>query len=433
MNLVIDCFKQVKGAGKSIGIYNLAKSIVCHLGERMAEEGNQERGGHSIIVLGNCRNREEFDVPGVTFVEVEGNPLNKLYCIWWELVLVRKYARRYQADRVLFPRGYRPFGRKGSIGRRGDGRKIRDTILIHDLIPFYYDKHYPGVFHKAENAYIMYRLKVSMKKADRIITISEYSREDILDKVPECGDKITIIYNGLNDVPYGNGELKAGAEKDSGKEWKDSKTKSGNKGSWNKEAWNKEAWNKKLFGKWRKAKKKKSETADYIAAMTSGLPHKNAKGVLKTYELYRRMAKEPLDLVVFGIADTSALADMDKDAAAHVRCYKFFEKFEDMCRMAAGAKAYLFLSYVEGFGFPPLEAMQLGVPVVCSDRSSLPEVVADAGLLVPPEDYERAAKALLRVTTDAALREELVRKGYENIRRFSWESRTDLYWKELFR
>ncbi len=408
MNLVIDCFKQVKGAGKSIGIYNLAKSIVGHFGERMTEEENRGNGGHSVIVLGNSHNRGEFDVPGVTFVEVEGNPLNKLYCIWWELVLVRKYARRYQADRVLFPRGYRPFGRKGSIGRRGDGRKIKDTILIHDLIPFYYDKHYPGVFHKAENAYIMYRLKVSMKKADRIITISEYSKEDILDKVPECGDKITVIYNGLNDVPYGSGEGKGGITQE-------------------------EAFGKQQKFKLQKYNKKEDKTAGYIAAMTSGLPHKNAKGVLKTYEVYRRMAEEPLDLVVFGIADTSALADMDKEAAGHVRCFKFFEKFEDMCRMAAGAKAYLFLSYVEGFGFPPLEAMQLGVPVVCSNRSSLPEIVADAGLLVSPEDYEGAARALIRVTEEENLREELIRRGYENIRRFSWESRTDLYWKELCR
>ena len=103
MNLVIDCFKLVKGAGKSIGIYNLAKSITDHLGERMAQEGT-----NTIIVLGNAYNREEFDVPGVVFVEVKGNPLNKLYCIWWELVLVRQYAKKYQADRVLFPRGYRP-------------------------------------------------------------------------------------------------------------------------------------------------------------------------------------------------------------------------------------------------------------------------------------------------------------------------------------
>lgn len=380
MNLVIDCFKLVKGAGKSIGIYNLAKSITDHLGERMAQEGTD-----TIIVLGNSYNREEFEVPGVVFVEVKGNPLNKLYCIWWELVLVRQYAKKYQADRVLFPRGYRPMGRKGSIGSR-NGKRIKDTILIHDLIPFYYDKHYPGVFNRLENAYIMYRLKVSMKKADSIITISDYSKADILDKVPGCGDKITVINNGFNDVTYQ-----------------------------------------------KSAHEKKQETQDYIVAMTSNLPHKNAKGVLAAYETYYHKAQNPLDLVVLGLADTSLYLQMDKEAAGHVRCYKFFEKFEDMCRMAAGGKAYLFLSYVEGFGFPPLEAMQLGVPVVCSNRSSLPEVVGDAGILVDPDDYEAVAQALLQVTTREEQREELIRKGYENIRRFSWDSRTDLYWKELFK
>ncbi len=400
MNLVIDCFKQVKGAGKSIGIYNLAKSITCHLGERALEEakrkgdadrkGGRKNGGDSdtIIVLGNAHNREEFDVPGVVFVEVKGNPLNKLYCIFWELFLVRKYAKRYQADRVLFPRGYRPIGRKGSIGIRKGGRKIKDTILIHDLIPFYYDKHYPGFFNRLENAYIMYRLKVSMKKADRIITISGYSKEDILDKAPLCGKKIKIIHNGLNDVSYHTEKGKGAAEKGEG---------------------------------------------DYIVAMTSGLPHKNAKGVLRAYEAYYKKASQPLRLVVIGIEETSFYKEMEPEAAAHVECHKFFQGFDEVCRVVAGAKAYLFLSYVEGFGFPPLEAMQMGVPVVCSDRSSLPEVVGDAGILVNPDDMEEAAKALIRITEEDEVREGLIKRGYENIKRFSWESRTDLYWEELFR
>lgn len=458
MNLVIDCFKLVKGSGKSIGIYNLAKSIAVHLGERMAAGadrqgegicgGNVRRGqrgrskgergqtvnmqADNIIVLGNSYNREEFDVPGVTFVEVNGNPMNKLYCILWELVLVRKYAKLYQADRVLFPRGYRPLGVRGCIGRRRDGGKIRDTILIHDLIPFYYDKYYPGVFNKLENAYIMYRLKVSMKKADRIITISEYSQKDILDKVPGCGGKITVIHNGLNDVAYervgGNGAGIKDADKGTaGGDY-------GEAGSGRRQFKGGIAGGSGAgldMGKEREDKGVRG--GGYIAAMTSGLPHKNAAGVLKTYEAYYKTAANPLELVVFGIGDTSAWEGMDREAAAHVRCYKFFEKFEDMCRMAAGAEAYLFLSYVEGFGFPPLEAMQLGVPVVCSDRSSLPEVVGDAGLLVSPDDYEGAARALVRVTAEEGLREELIRRGYENIRRFSWESRTELYWKELFR
>lgn len=372
MNLVIDCFKLVKGAGKSIGIYNLAKSITEHLGERQS-------GEHTIIVLGNSHNREEFDVPGVTFIEMKGNPLSKIYCILWELFLVTWYARKYSADRILFPRGFRPLS--CGIG----SRRIKDTIIIHDLIPFYYHEHYPDVFNKLENAYIMNRLKASMKRANRIITISEYSKEDILSKVPSCKSRVTVINNGLNDVTYTE-----------------------------------------------TATDKSKEKKEYIVAMTSGLPHKNAEGILKAYEFYYNQSEEPLNLVIIGIADASPYPEMSEEAKAHVTCYKFFEKFEDMCQMAAGGIAYLFLSYVEGFGFPPLEAMQMGLPVVCSDRSSLPEVVADAGILVDPDDLNSVAEALKKVTTDEVLRNELIKRGYENIKRFSWDSRTELYGKELF-
>lgn len=387
MNLVIDCFKLVKGAGKSIGIYNLAKSITQHLGERLAAE----QTGDSIIVLGNPHNRKDFDVPGVTFVELKGNPFSTLYCVLWELFLVPWYARRYAADRILFPRGYRPLS--CYIG----GRRLKDTIIIHDLIPFFYDENYPGVFNRLENAYIMNRLKKSIRKADRVITISEYSRRDILRRVPGCEHKITIINNGLNDVEY---LPESGA---SGSAGPDRKTEDG------------------------------GESGKYIVAMTSSLPHKNAAGVLKVYEAYYKSAADPLDLQVIGIGDTFCYPEMNAQAASHVTCHKFFERFDDMCRLAAGGRVYLFLSYMEGFGFPPLEAMQLGLPVVCSNRSSLPEVVRDAGLLVDPDDIAGAAAALERAAKDETLRAELIKRGYENIKRFSWESRTDLYWKELFR
>ncbi len=391
MNLVIDCFKLVKGAGKSIGIYNLARSITGHLGVRAAN-GEEENTDYSIIVLGNSFNRKDFDVPGVTFVEMKGNPLNKIYCIMWELFLVPWYAKKYQADRVLFPRGFAPL----SIAKKlafGMGRGMKDTIIIHDLIPFYYDKYYPGVFNKTENMYIMNRLKASIRQADRVITISGYSEEDILDKVPDCKGKITVIHNGLNDVSY---EIpKSGCDEE------------------------------------------KSKESEYIVAMTSVLPHKNAAGILKAYEAYYKLVKsqlkEPLRLAVIGIGDTSFYEEMDNNAKAYVKCYKFFEDFSEMCRLAAGGKAYLFLSYAEGFGFPPLEAMQMGIPVVCSNRSSLPEMIQEAGILVDPDDAQEVAKALDRVLTDEELRADLIRKGYKNIERFSWETRTDLYWKELFR
>ncbi|GIW09597.1 MAG: glycosyl transferase family 1 [Dehalococcoidia bacterium] len=86
-----------------------------------------------------------------------------------------------------------------------------------------------------------------------------------------------------------------------------------------------------------------------------------------------------------------------------------------------GALAFLFPSLAEGFGLPPLEAMQAGVPVVASTATSLPEVLGDAALLVPPNDEAGWARALRRVVEDGALRATLAAAGRERARRFSWQ------------
>ncbi|HAK18219.1 MAG TPA: hypothetical protein DCM43_05110 [Lachnospiraceae bacterium] len=123
---------------------------------------------------------------------------------------------------------------------------------------------------------------------------------------------------------------------------------------------------------------------------------------------------------------------ISSENARRVTCFSYIEKYSDMCRMIAKARMFLFLSLAEGFGFPPLEAMQMGTPVVSSDRTALREVVADAGLLVDPDKPQEVAEALLRLQGDQALCKDLIAKGYRNIRRFSWKTRTQEYWDELF-
>lgn len=364
MRLVIDCYKLIKGTGKSIGIYNLTKSLV----ENLAVSEEVKSGKNEIVVLGNEENRQDFEREGVIFRNVGGKPHSKGYLLFWELILSAKWARKEKADRILFPRGYRPLV-----------CKVPDAVIIHDLIPFYYDKHFPGVFNRMENMYIMNRLKASIRHADRIITISEYSKKEIEAICPKSSDRIRIIYNGYNNVTCGE-------------EYRTSKP--------------------------------------YIYANTTVLPHKNAGGILKAYEEYRRISSDPLELVIVGIENAEAY-DISEETAKHVTCYKYIKNFKDVCSIVKGAEAFLFLSLMEGFGFPPLEAMQLGVPVVCSDRSSLPEVTADAALLVDPEKPNEVALALERIVKDKALRKELVQKGFENIGRFSWKSRVPLYWNAL--
>ncbi len=95
---------------------------------------------------------------------------------------------------------------------------------------------------------------------------------------------------------------------------------------------------------------------------------------------------------------------------------------QDKTRLLAGATALLFPSLYEGFGFPVLEAQALGTPVLCANSSSLPEVAGDSALLVNPLQVGEIAAAIQRLTQDTALCQELRRKGYENVRRFTWEN-----------
>jgi glycosyltransferase involved in cell wall biosynthesis len=92
----------------------------------------------------------------------------------------------------------------------------------------------------------------------------------------------------------------------------------------------------------------------------------------------------------------------------------------DLAALLSGALAFVFPSLYEGFGFPVLEAMACGTPVVCSSASSLPEVAGDAALMVDPLDSEALAEALHRVVIDPGLRRDLEERGLRQVRRFSW-------------
>ena len=88
----------------------------------------------------------------------------------------------------------------------------------------------------------------------------------------------------------------------------------------------------------------------------------------------------------------------------------------------AGASLFVFPSTQEGFGLPPLEAMATGTPVVCSNSTSLPEVVGDAAIMFKATDMDELAAAMARVLTDSQLADQLRQRGFLQVRRFSWDA-----------
>ena len=93
----------------------------------------------------------------------------------------------------------------------------------------------------------------------------------------------------------------------------------------------------------------------------------------------------------------------------------------DLLALFDGAFCFCFPSRFEGFGLPILEAQQQGVPVMTANNSAIPEVAGDAAILVDPMDVDAIAEAMLRLSQDERLRAELIAKGHENVKRFSWE------------
>jgi glycosyltransferase involved in cell wall biosynthesis len=94
---------------------------------------------------------------------------------------------------------------------------------------------------------------------------------------------------------------------------------------------------------------------------------------------------------------------------------------EDLSAIYSGASVFVYPSLYEGFGLPPLEAMQCGVPVITSNTSSLPEVVGTAGILIDPQQGDELCQALLKVLSSAELQAQMSQKSLEQADRFSWE------------
>jgi glycosyltransferase involved in cell wall biosynthesis len=363
MRIGFDCAKLAKGTGKSIGIYNVARSVVTNLVGKLPE-------GYELVVFGNEKNRCDFDVEGVEFVLTDLDITSKKEILLWELFRVNSYIKKYHIDEIVFPRGFTSWF-----------CPVKDVIIVHDLIPFYYHTHYPEVLGKLQNAYIMFRLKQSIRLAKKVITISQYSYQDIVKMVPAAAGKTTVILHGF-DRRRDRYEVQPAKE-------------------------------------------------EYIIGVTSALPHKNAKGIVSAYLEYFKMTEKPAKLVLAGIESLDAAGiNVDVRARAYIECRKYLED-QEYFTLFKNAKVLVFLSYIEGFGLPPLEAMELGVPVICSNASSLPEVINDAGILVDPDDSKAAAEALLKVLSDEEYRKDLIFNGYVNLNSFRWEDKIQEYIKVL--
>lgn len=162
----------------------------------------------------------------------------------------------------------------------------------------------------------------------------------------------------------------------------------------------------------------------YILFVGTFEPRKNVAGLLRAYAELRSRRKDAPPLVLVGnrgwLFDEAMRLINSLKLTEHVR---YFENLPDaeLPALYNGAHCLSLTSHYEGFGFPVLEAMGCGVPVVISDRASLPEIAGGAALEVSPEDSSALAHALERLLFDDSLRRDLRARGLERARQFTWE------------
>lgn len=264
-------------------------------------------------------------------------------------------------------------------------KKMKTVITIHDLA----FKHFPETFTKKDLRKLNFFADYSIRNADKIIAISEATKKDILHFYPEIpAEKIKVIYHGFSaDVFLQARDL----EKEN------------------------------------KLKQDLGIAGDYILYSGAMQPRKNVEKLIEAFDLLKtRKQKElsSLKLVLAGekawkwekIEEMAQKSQYSQDIIMTGRL-----KFCDMGHLFRGAGVYVYPSFYEGFGINILEAFAAGIPLITANNSSLPEVAGNGALYFEADNANQLSMQIEKILSSQDLRNEMIAKGKERLKNFSWQ------------
>ncbi len=161
----------------------------------------------------------------------------------------------------------------------------------------------------------------------------------------------------------------------------------------------------------------------YILVLGGSDPRKNTELIIRKFIELRSESEIEEKLVILGIPNwekTNFYEIVKQSSYGKEVIFTDFVAEEDLVLLYNGATVFLYPSLYEGFGLPLLEAMACGIPVISSDRTSIPEIVGDAASLIDPTDGEELKKELAKVLNNENLRNELIKRGFKQLQKFSW-------------
>lgn len=299
-----------------------------------------------------------------------------LFKIWFNWSVAR-FLKKTQADIFVSPDGYLSLT-----------TQVPQIAVIHDLN----FEHYPEFLPQHITKYYKTYFPLFAKKATKIVTVSHFSKADIIKQYRIESSKIAVVYNGINQ------RFKALTEVDKVK----IRTKYTN--------------NKPFF--------------IYVGSLN---PRKNIENTLRAFDEFKKQTQLDHKFILVGEqlwSNKSITACYDslaykQDVIFAGRLYN-----EELGALLASAEALLYVSYFEGFGIPVIEAMQCGTPVITSTKTSLPEVAGDAAILSEPDDYKDIASQMERII-NPELKEAYINKGYEQAKKFNWDAAAIEFWEVI--
>ncbi|MCX7985424.1 MAG: glycosyltransferase family 4 protein, partial [Bacteroidales bacterium] len=301
-----------------------------------------------------------------------------LYYIWFNFSIV-PYIKYNKADVFLSPDGFLSLNLK----------EIPSIPVIHD-INF---EHFPKDFPFWSRHYYCHYFRKYAHLASRIITVSEFSRQDIAATYKVSPDKIDVVYNGASDEfkPLSE-EIKA------------------------------------------EVRKYYTQGKEYFVYVGDLLPRKNITRMIMAYEAFRKSCDTDIKLLIVGKNMLFSTDIMEAYSRSEFRDDIFFAgrlPQHELVKVMGSAKALLYVSLFEGFGLPIVEAMKAHVPVITSNVSSMPEIASDAALLVDPFSVDSIKNAMEQIDKDSALRQTLILRGIERSAQFTWMNTAKGVWASI--
>ncbi|OGH42343.1 MAG: hypothetical protein A3H79_01155 [Candidatus Levybacteria bacterium RIFCSPLOWO2_02_FULL_36_8b] len=247
---------------------------------------------------------------------------------------------------------------------------------------------FPELFKRSDLQQLTIWTKFSIKKAKKIFTISQASKDDIIKEYGVSEEKVVVTYPGIkSEIRIPKSEINSKFTMQ----------------------------NSKVL------KEKYGISGDYILFVGTLQPRKN---IVKLVEAFSRLRKKDIKLIVVGTKGWQYEEILQAPKKFNIQNkVKFLDNVtdEDLPAFYKNALCFVLPSLYEGFGLPVLEAMRYGCPVLTSNASSLPEAGGDAAIYVDPLDVNDITKNLELIINNEKLRKKLVEKGYEQVKKFSWE------------